>query len=90
MDDGDVPVLLSVNSFIGCGKIAGWSDFIASRTAGKAEEADMKWLKRGGVVVAVGLLLVSGGVARGETLTEAISEIIQSNPEVKAQSYNRF
>lgn len=50
----------------------------------------MKWLKRGGVVVAVGLLLVSGGVARGETLTEAISEIIQSNPEVKAQSYNRF
>lgn len=41
-------------------------------------------------IILSGVFLLSGGVASGETLTEAISEVMQSNPQVRSQAFNRL
>lgn len=50
----------------------------------------MRWSTCTGVALLGGLFLLAGSPARGETLTEAIAEIINTNPEVKALGYNRL
>lgn len=50
----------------------------------------MRWFKRSSATLLGGVFLLTGSLAQGETLTEAIAEIIQSNPEVKALGYNRL
>lgn len=50
----------------------------------------MNWLKGGGAALLGGVFLFSGSIASSETLTEAIAEMIQTNPEVKAQGFNRL
>ena len=42
------------------------------------------------VIVGVGVFLWGGGSARGETLQDAIRFTLQTNPEIKAISYNRL
>jgi len=44
--------------------------------------------RRMGIVV--GILLLGGGHAQGETLQNAIQYVLQTNPEIKAISYNRL
>ncbi|MCX5818463.1 MAG: hypothetical protein NT047_00895 [Deltaproteobacteria bacterium] len=41
-------------------------------------------------IVGVGVLLLGGGSARGETLQNEIKYLLQTNPEIKAASYNRL
>lgn len=41
-------------------------------------------------IVAVSVLLLGGGNAKGETLQEVIKHVLQTNPEIKATSYNRL
>ena len=50
----------------------------------------MRLFKRGSAALVGGLFLLTGSLAQGETLTEAIAEMINSNPEVKALGYNRL
>ena len=50
----------------------------------------MRWSTCTGVALLGGLFLLAGSPVRGETLTEAIAEIINTNPEVKALGYNRL
>ncbi len=50
----------------------------------------MKWFKQTAPLLLGGFFLFTGNFAQAETLTEAIAEMMQSNPEVKAQSYNRL
>lgn len=50
----------------------------------------MKSLVRSGVVVLAGAYLLAGGVVQGETLPEAVGEVMRSNPQVRAQAYNRL
>lgn len=42
------------------------------------------------VGLAVGMLMTGTGVAQAETLKEAVKYMMQSNPDVRAQSYNRM
>jgi adhesin transport system outer membrane protein len=42
------------------------------------------------VGLAVGMLMSGTGVAQAETLKEAVKYMLQSNPDVRAQSYNRM
>lgn len=41
-------------------------------------------------IVGVGVFLLGGGSAQGETLQNAIKYVLQTNPEIKAISYNRL
>lgn len=41
-------------------------------------------------VFAAGIVMSGAGVAKGETLQDAVKFMLQSNPEVRAQSYNRL
>jgi len=41
-------------------------------------------------VLAVGLFISGGGVSEAETLQEAVKFMLQSNPDVRSQSYNRM
>ncbi len=41
-------------------------------------------------MVGVGVLLLGGGSAQGETLQNEIKYVLQTNPEIKAASYNRL
>ena len=41
-------------------------------------------------MVGVGVLLLGGGSAQGETLQNEIKYMLQTNPEIKAASYNRL
>jgi adhesin transport system outer membrane protein len=41
-------------------------------------------------IVGVGVLLFGGGSAQGETLQNEIKYVLQTNPEIKAISYNRL
>lgn len=41
-------------------------------------------------VLVTAVLLMSGGVASGETLQDAIKYMLQTNPDIKAASYNRL
>jgi adhesin transport system outer membrane protein len=50
----------------------------------------MKWFANASVAVIGGLFLAAGSSVQSETLTEAIAEIIKTNPEVKALGYNRL
>lgn len=50
----------------------------------------MKLRKCISAIVLSSSLLLSGGIASGETLTEAISEVIQTNPQVRSQAFNRL
>lgn len=50
----------------------------------------MSWLTRTAVALLGGVWLIAGSPVRSETLTEAVAEIIKSNPEVKALGYNRL
>ena len=47
------------------------------------------YLKYLGILV-VGVLVLGGGNARGETLQDAVNYLLQSNPEVRAISWNRL
>jgi len=49
----------------------------------------MKNLLKYAVIVIGGALVMSSGNAQGETLTEAIKYVLQTNPEVKQVSYTR-
>ena len=40
--------------------------------------------------MAAGILLLGSGSARGETLQDAVKNMLQTNPEIKAVSYNRL
>jgi adhesin transport system outer membrane protein len=42
------------------------------------------------VLLTIAVLLMSGGVASGETLQDAIKYMLQTNPNIKAESYNRL
>jgi len=42
------------------------------------------------VVLAMGMLMTGTGVAQAETLQDAVRFMLQSNPDVRAQSYNRM
>jgi adhesin transport system outer membrane protein len=48
------------------------------------------YLKYPGILVIVGVLVLGGSSAQGETLQDAINYLLQSNPEVKAISWNRL
>lgn len=37
-----------------------------------------------------GAYLLAGSFVYGETLTEAVGEVIQSNPQIRSQAYNRL
>lgn len=50
----------------------------------------MKWLKRSGCFVLGGAYLLAGSLVQGETLPEAVGEVIQSNPQIRSQAYNRL
>src|SRR6266702_5180217 len=41
-------------------------------------------------VLAVGVLVTGAGVVQAETLQDAVSFMLKSNPDVRAQSYNRM
>ena len=47
------------------------------------------FLKYAGIVV-VGVLMLGSGSAQGETLQDAVKHMLQTNPEIKAVSYNRL
>jgi adhesin transport system outer membrane protein len=42
------------------------------------------------VVLAMGMLMTGTGVAQAETLQDAVRFMLQSNPDIRAQSYNRM
>lgn len=50
----------------------------------------MKWLKRSGCLVLGGAYLLAGSLVQAETLPEAVGEVIQSNPQIRSQAYNRL
>jgi outer membrane protein, adhesin transport system len=50
----------------------------------------MQWGKLVSIGVISGILLVNGSAAIGQTLQEAIHEILQTNPEVRGVAYNRL
>jgi adhesin transport system outer membrane protein len=50
----------------------------------------MRWFKQSSAVLMGGFFLLAGNVAQGETLSEAVAEILNSHPEVKALGYNRL
>jgi adhesin transport system outer membrane protein len=41
-------------------------------------------------LVTLGVFLFAGGIAQSESLTEAIDQVIKTNPQVRAQVYNRL
>ena len=41
-------------------------------------------------LLAVGMLMTGSGVAQAETLQDAVRFMLQSNPDIRAQSYNRM
>ena len=47
------------------------------------------FLKYAGIVV-VGVFMLGSGSAQGETLQDAVKHMLQTNPEIKAVSYNRL
>jgi len=50
----------------------------------------MKFLKRFVVVVVAGMLFLGIGIAHAETLQDAVKYMLQTNPEIRAQAYNRL
>jgi adhesin transport system outer membrane protein len=66
---------------------------ISYKSPTNEEDEKMKSLFKSVVcagIVGVGSLLFGGGSARGETLQDAIKYVLQTNPEIKAISYNRL
>lgn len=49
----------------------------------------MKKLNPSGLI-ALGVFLIMGGQAQGETLAEAIDQVIKTNPQVRSQVHNRL
>lgn len=50
----------------------------------------MRFLNKHLVVVITAVIFMSSGVASGETLQDAIKYMLQTNPNIKAESYNRL
>ncbi|WP_136808829.1 TolC family outer membrane protein [Desulfosediminicola flagellatus] len=50
----------------------------------------MKWSTTTGLAILCSTLILSGGTALGETLQEAVGEVLQTNPQVRTQAYNRL
>lgn len=50
----------------------------------------MKWTARLGFSLLGGAFLLAGSVVQGETLSEAVGEVISSNPQIRSQAYNRL
>lgn len=50
----------------------------------------MKAVEKISCLCAMGILFAATSVAQGETLQDAVKYMMQSNPEIRAQSYNRM
>lgn len=50
----------------------------------------MRWSTTTGLVVLCSTFILSGSTALGETLQEAVGEVLRTNPQVKTQVFNRL
>jgi adhesin transport system outer membrane protein len=63
---------------------------ISCKSATNEEDGKMRSFFKCVAIVGVGVLLLGGGSAQGETLQNEIKYVLQTNPEIKASSYNRL
>jgi len=50
----------------------------------------MKWFAYAGAAVLGGTIVLAGNIASTETLSESVQEVINSNPQIRSQAFNRL